>query len=244
MISVDMTVQVSDCITELWESDPPKSAMTTLQTYVLHIRRSLRLPSVQDSREVLVTRNHAYQIVADGCDFDRCRFDDLYRAGRTAAARRDAEAASRLLGQALREWRGPALADVKRGSLSAPHVMALEEARLHATELRIEADLALGRHHELVPELEDLISLHPMHENLHAQLMVAHSRSGHPKRAASVFRRLRSTLIDTMGIEPTFRTSNLMRAILAGSDLLLGDRWESSPQAFRQGTGRQLTHAR
>ncbi|ABD09539.1 transcriptional regulator, SARP family [Frankia casuarinae] len=225
------------------QKDAPSTCSKRRTLYVLHIRRSLRLPSVQDSREVLVTRNHAYQIVADGYDFDRCRFDDLYRAGRTAAARRDAEAASRLLGQALREWRGPALADVKRGSLSAPHVMALEEARLHATELRIEADLALGRHHELVPELEDLISLHPMHD-LHAQLMVAHSRSGHPKRAASVFRRLRSTLIDTMGIEPTFRTSNLMRAILAGSDLLLGDRWESSPQAFRQGTGRQLTRAR
>ncbi|CAL9392179.1 AfsR/SARP family transcriptional regulator [Streptomyces sp. Tu 3180] len=219
MLNAPQMVRVGDCITELWGSAPPRSAMSTLQTYVLHIRQALRGPRVDHSR-LLVTRNQGYQLTLETTDYDRFRFTELTERGRAATAAGDHRAASELFTLALAQWRGPALSDVRTGPLSSPHLAELTETRQGVLEQRIEADLALGRHRELVDELSDLTARHPTHENVHAQLMVALYRSGERKRAGDVFHALRQALGDSLGIEPAPRTQRLYQAVLAGSSAL------------------------
>ncbi|WP_431032189.1 AfsR/SARP family transcriptional regulator [Streptomyces sp. P6-2-1] len=219
MLNIPQMVRASDCITELWGSAPPKSAMSTLQTYVLHVRQALRGHRV-DRSHLLVTRNHGYQLSLDTAEYDRHRFRDLAWQGRAAAAAGDNRTASALFSLALSQWRGTALSDVSPGPLSSPHLAELAESRQGVLEQRIEADLALGRHRELVDELSDLIARHPTHENVHAQLMVALYRSGDRKRAGDVFRGLRQVLGESLGIEPAPRMRRLYQAVLAGSAAL------------------------
>ncbi|MEU6223419.1 AfsR/SARP family transcriptional regulator [Streptomyces sp. NPDC047042] len=219
MLHTPQMVRASDCITELWSSTPPKSAMSTLQTYVLHIRQSLRGPR-RDRRHLLLTKNQGYQLALETTDFDRSRFTELTRQGRLAAAAGDHRTASRRFTLALAQWRGPALSDVCTGPLSSPHLAELTETRQGVLEQRIEADLALGKHRELIDELSDLATRHPTHENVHAQLMVALYRSGERKRASDVFHGLRRELGDSLGIEPVPRMQRLHHAVLAGSSAL------------------------
>ncbi|MEV0979520.1 AfsR/SARP family transcriptional regulator [Streptomyces sp. NPDC049915] len=219
MLNAPRMVRAGDCITELWGSTPPKSAMSTLQTYVLHIRQALRGPRGDHSR-LLLTRNQGYQLALETTDFDRFRFTDLTRRGRLSAAAGDHRTASEMFTLALAQWRGTALSDVRTGPLSSPHLAELAETRQGVLEQRIEADLALGKHRELVDELSDLTARHPTHENVHAQLMVALYRSGDRKRAGDVFHGLRRALGDTLGIEPVPRMRRLYQAVLAGSSAL------------------------
>ncbi|MEV7686783.1 AfsR/SARP family transcriptional regulator [Streptomyces bungoensis] len=219
MLRTPQMVRASDCITELWGSTPPKSAMSTLQTYVLHIRQALRGPR-RDRSHLLLTRNQGYQLALETAGFDRFRFTELTRLGRLAAAAGDHRTASEMFSLALAQWRGPALSDVSPGPLSSPHLAELAETRQVVLEQRIEADLALGKHRELVDELRDLAARHPTHENLHAQLMVALYRSGEPQRASDVFHSLRRTLGDSLGIEPVPRMRRLHQAVLVGSSTL------------------------
>lgn len=220
MLNANQTVRASECIVELWGPRPPKSAMSTLQTYVLHIRRIFRNASRMDRSETLVTRNHGYQLVVNPYDFDRFQFNDLTRRGRVAVAKGEDERGSELFAGALALWRGPALADVQAGPLSSMHLVELKEARMGALEQRIEADLRLGRHQELLDELDMLTLVHPTHENVHAQLMLALYRSGEQRRALAVFRRLRRVLGETLGIEPAPPMQRLHEAILAGDPIL------------------------
>lgn len=219
-LNANQTVRASECIVELWGSQPPKSAMSTLQTYVLHIRRIFRNVCRADRSETLVTKNQGYQLVVDPHDFDRFQFADLTRRGRAAVANGDNERGSDLFAEALALWRGPALADVRVGPLSSVHLVELEEARKGVLEQRIEADLRLGRHHGLLDELDTLTSVHPTHENMHAQLMLALYRSGEQSRALAVFRRLSGVLEETLGIEPAPPMQRLHEAILAGDPIL------------------------
>ncbi|MFB7333138.1 AfsR/SARP family transcriptional regulator [Streptomyces adustus] len=219
MLHTPQMVRASDCITELWGSTPPKSAMSTLQTYVLHIRQALRGPR-RDRSHLLLTRNQGYQLTLETTDFDRFRFTELTRLGHLATAAGNHRTASEMFTLALAQWRGPALSDVSAGPLSSPHLAELAETRQGVLEQRIEADLALGKHRELVDELSDLAARHPTHENVHAQLMVALYRSGERKRAGDVFQGLRRALGDTLGIEPVPRMRRLYQAVLVGSSAL------------------------
>ncbi|MFJ9715714.1 BTAD domain-containing putative transcriptional regulator [Streptomyces sp. NPDC101213] len=219
MLHTPQMVRASDCITELWGSTPPKSAMSTLQTYVLHIRQALRGPR-RDRSHLLLTRNQGYQLALETADFDRFRFTELTRLGHLAAATGDHRTASKMFTLALAQWRGPALSDVSTGPLSSPHLAELAETRQGVLEQRIEADLALGKHRELVDELSDLAARHPTHENVHAQLMVALYRSGERERAGDVFHHLRRALGDSLGIEPVPRMQRLYQAVLVGSSAL------------------------
>ncbi len=220
MLNANQMVRASECITELWGSQPPKSALSTLQTYVLQIRQILRNASRVDQSDTLVTRNQCYQLVVHPQDLDRLQFEDLARLGRAAAAEGDDQRAGELFRCALTMWRGPALADVHAGPLSSTHLVELEENRKGILEQRIEADLRLGRHQELLDELGTLTSLHPTHENLHAQFMLALYRSDQRARALAVFRRLRFVLAETLGIEPAPSMQRLYEAILAGDPAL------------------------
>ncbi|WP_438484476.1 AfsR/SARP family transcriptional regulator [Streptomyces sp. S186] len=218
-LNANRTVRASECIAELWGSCPPKTALSTLQTYVLYIRQVLRTAPA-DHSHCLITRNQGYQLGVAPQASDRLAFEHLARRGREAGAAGDAVRASALLGQALALWRGPALADVPPGPVSSAHVVELAEARTGVLEQRIEADLRLGRHRELLDELADLTLCHAANENIHAQYMLALHHSGRRLEALDVFHRLRCRLSGSFGIEPVPRLRRLYEAIDADDPAL------------------------
>ena len=221
-LEAGQVVPVPTLIEELWRLEPPRSALTTLQTYILHLRRQIdaALGPAGGAKDLLATRHNGYQLNVEG-GVDVHKYERLTAAGTRAAERGDHEAASRLLRSALEVWRGPALVDVQAGLRLGIEVIRLEESKLSVLELCIDADLRLGRHYPLLSELAKLNASYPMHENLCAQFMIALYRSGRQWRALDVFRNLRDTLVDELGVEPSARLQLLQRAILRSDPSLM-----------------------
>ncbi|MFF8828557.1 BTAD domain-containing putative transcriptional regulator [Streptomyces sp. NPDC015131] len=218
-LQADRVVTVPTLMEEIWGEDIPRSAATTLQTYILQLRRKIAAALDGDplrrAKDVLVTQHGGYLLQVQPGRVDAQEFGRLAAAGRDAHEAGDHRAASRLLGRALDMWHGPALVDVRVGSVLELEVLGLEEDRMAALERRIDADLHLGRHTEIVPELRVLVAKHPMHENFCAQLMTALHRSGSSWRALESYQRLRTTLIDELGLEPSPRLQRLHQAVLS-----------------------------
>ncbi len=197
-------------IDALWGDRPPATAAKVLQNHIAHLRRAL------DDREGqrLLTRGRSYVLeVADG-DLDLDRFERLVADGGGALATgRPADAAASLR-EALALWRGPPLADVAYEPFAQAEIARLQERHTAALEQRIDADLALGRHADLVPELEGLVAEHPLRERLRAQLMVALYRCGRQAEALEAYSDARHVLLDELGVEPGPALSELQAAIL------------------------------
>lgn len=217
-LNAGRVVTIPTLVEELWGDQPPRSFTTTLQTYILQLRSRLAAAATDGgyARRLLDTRYSGYQLEARSCQTDVEEFDRLARAGRSAAEIGDQRAASELLGSALALWRGPALVDVPTGRVLEAEAASLEETRLSVLERRIEADLALHRHADLLGELTRLVARNPMNENFCALLMTALYRSGHAGRALEAFRRIRTVLRDELGVEPSSRLQRLQQVILAG----------------------------
>lgn len=217
-IQSGQVVTVPTLIEELWGMNPPRSALTTLQTYIMQLRRRIEAALVAagpgGAKEVLVTRYGGYMLELAPDDVDVHRYERLATNGVRALENQDNESSSRLLQAALEMWRGQALVDVQIGLRLAVEVTRLEESRLTILESRIEADLRLGRHNTLLSELAVLIARYPIHENLCAQYMIALYRSGRQWRALEVFKALRGTLVEELGVEPSARLQQLQRLIL------------------------------
>jgi DNA-binding SARP family transcriptional activator len=199
---------------ELWGERPPRTALHTIQVYVSALRKAL----AQDG--VLVTRPPGYALQAGREDVDLGRFELLFEQGRRARAGGDAERAADLLREALALWRGPALADFAYEPFAQAAAERLEELRFAALEERVEADLALGRHAELVPELEALVREHPLREQPRAQLMLALYRAGRQAEALAVYQDTRRALLDELGIDPGPALQRLERGILNQDEAL------------------------
>ncbi|MEV4438289.1 AfsR/SARP family transcriptional regulator [Streptomyces sp. NPDC049577] len=224
-----VTVQV--LMEELWGLDLPRSAPTTLQTYILQLRRKLgaalaagacagaHVP-VCSAKDLLATRHNGYLLAVDPRDIDAREFDRLTAEGYAAYEQDDPARASRLLSEALALWRGPALVDLQRGPLLEIEAMRLQESRLAALGRRIDAELRLHHHYEILGELAGLTAQYPLDENLHAQFMLALYRCGRASGALQAFRRLRAGLIDELGLEPSARVQRLHQAILASDPAL------------------------
>ena len=197
-------------IDALWGEAPPPTAAKVLQNHVSRLRREL---GDRDGRR-LQTRGHGYRLVVDGGEVDADRFEALLREGGQALAEeRAADARARLL-EALALWRGPPLADVAYEEFAQAEIARLEEQHAAAVEQRIDADLALGRHADVVPELEGLVADHPLRERLRAQLMIALYRCGRQADALEVYNAGRETLRDELGVEPGPALRELQVAIL------------------------------
>ena len=194
-------------VDELWGDDPPETAAKAVQVFAGRLRKAL--PALP-----LVTRGNAYLLEVDRDQIDRDRFDDRVAEARTATACDAPEQAADLLREALELWRGTALADVDEPFARTASAV-LEEQRLGALEDRIEADLALGRHRQLVHELEALAEAHPLRERVRAQLMLALYRSGRQAEALGVFADARRMLVDELGLEPSRELQRLQQEILA-----------------------------
>ncbi|GAA1550552.1 AfsR/SARP family transcriptional regulator [Streptomyces globosus] len=237
-LHADQVVPVSALIEELWAGTPPRSARTTLQTYVLQLRALIAAAldqaaarSAEDSadghpvqgaaatgrrtaKDVLVTLPGGYLLNSGGGTSDVREFDRLAGMGYRAMDADDFPGAARLLREALSLWSGPAFADVQGGVQLDMETRRLEETRLCALDQRIEADMRLGRHRELLAELTVLVSRYRTHENLHGQFMLALHRSGRRGEALDVYQRLRATLVRELGIEPSAALRRLQRSIL------------------------------
>ena len=194
-------------IDAVWGEEAPATARKALQLYVSRLRRLL-------GRDRLLTEGGGYRLVVGRMELDVRRFEGLVEEGRSACMRGDPERGSALLRQALELWRGPALADLAYESFAQGEIARLEELRVAAVEERIEADLACGRHSELVGELEALIAAHPLRERLRGHLMLALYRSGRQAEALGVYQDARSAMVEELGIEPSPALRELERAVL------------------------------
>src|SRR6266571_1351646 len=202
-------------IDELWGEDPPRSALPTLQTYVYKLRGILGSTGQPAPQTRLRTRPSGYVLQVGTDEVDVAAFERHLEEGRAALARGDPARAVEVLTQASSLWRGPALADVTAGPVLASHAKRLDESRMSARELRIEADLQLGRHREVLIELRELTAAHSLHEGFIEKLMIALHRSGRRVEALEVYRQTRDKLIEEFGLEPAGSLSRLQQAILA-----------------------------
>lgn len=194
----------------VWDGKPPAGAAVTLRSYVRRLRQVLG--PVLGSR--IATRSPGYLIIADEAEVDLRRFEALCRSGGADVSARIWPRASDRLAQALGLWRGAPLADVPSHVLHGAEVPRLEQLRLQATEWRIEADLHLGRHGVLVPELQAMAAAHPLRERFHVQLMLALHRCDRRAEALAAYRQARGTLASELGIEPGPELRQLHQRIL------------------------------
>src|SRR5262245_7604106 len=162
LLHANEVVSTERLVDELWGDRPPATAAKVVHVYVSNLRKGLRdgrtSPGGLDGREtVLVTRPTGYMLQVQRDELDADRFEKLVEQGRAELASGRPQLAAPLLLDALALWRGPALADFDDDDFARTEIGRLEEARVSAVEERIEADLALGRHAEVVPELESLV---------------------------------------------------------------------------------------
>ncbi|HXH97641.1 MAG TPA: BTAD domain-containing putative transcriptional regulator, partial [Gaiellaceae bacterium] len=212
LLQANEVVSGERLIDALWGDEPPQHAQNALQATVSRLRKQLDGPGATD---LVQTRAPGYTIEIEPDTLDLARFERFVHQGRDALRNGEAEPASRLLARALDVWRGPALADLAREGYLQREGARLDEERLSALELRIDADLACGRHATLVGELEALVGEHPYREGLRAQLMLALYRAGRQAEALAAYQDGRRLLVDELGIEPSRALQELERSILA-----------------------------
>ncbi|GAB3724001.1 AfsR/SARP family transcriptional regulator [Nocardiopsis nanhaiensis] len=208
-------VSATTLIEELWGENPPRSAMTTLQTYVYHARQLFsRERLTPDGRELLSTRPPGYLIQLQSDQVDAWEFERLVEQAKSATLSGKPEIATALLSEALTLWRGPAFANINVGEVLNAHATYLAELRLRATHLRIEAERSMGRHEDIIPELRSLVISHPLNESFHAQLIESLHRSGRRADALHAYQKLRSVLDRELGIAPSPRLQLLQHEAL------------------------------
>lgn len=195
-------------IEAIWGDSPPPSARKLLQVYVSSLRKAL------PAEVAIVTGSAGYALRLDADSVDAARFERLLAEGRAALRERNNTLAGALLGRALALWRGPAYAEVADDDFARPEAERLEELRLVAVEERIEAQLRLGRHADVLGELRSVTAANPLRERLHRHLMLALYRSGRQADALEICRALRERLRDELGLDPGAELRDLEGRIL------------------------------
>ena len=200
---------VERMVDEVWGEDPPPSAAHSLESYVSRLRRALSPYGV-----VVERRGVGYRIDLGGAVLDAQVFEDLVDQAAQALAAGDHPRAASIAKEALGLWHGPVLAGVTLHLESRAEAERLDELRSRAFEIRVDADLALGRHAELVGELRRLVEETPNRERLVAQLMVALYRAGRHVEALEVYERTRRNLEDDLGLRPGEELQSLAAQIV------------------------------
>jgi SARP family transcriptional regulator, regulator of embCAB operon len=216
LLRANQVVSMDSLIEELWGEEPPLSAVGTAQTYIYQLRKILD-PRGEHSvdREWLLTKAPGYLMRVSPNQLDASAFEALSWQGRQTLEKGHPEEASQLLRRALDLWKGPSLANVRLGHLLEAHAVHLEEQRMRALELRIQADAELGRHRELIGEMRSLVATHPLNEWFHGQLIVALSHSGRRGEALQAYQDLRRVLSSQLGLDPQPELQRLHREVLS-----------------------------
>jgi DNA-binding SARP family transcriptional activator len=215
LLHANRVVPSDQLIEELWDGHPPERALGTLQTYVSHLRDVLEPGRPRGAApEVLVTRAPGYLLQITPDQLDAARFERLLKEGTAALQAGEPDLAAARLRAGLQLWRGSVLAEFGGAAFARAEIIRLEELYLAAVETRVEADLALGRHVELVGELEALTGKYPLQERLCAQLMLALYRCGRQADALRAYRDTRKLFADEFGIEPNASLRRLEQDIL------------------------------
>jgi DNA-binding SARP family transcriptional activator len=222
----NLAVPAARLVDALWGDDPPGSAANQVQGYVSGLRKAL-------GKEAIETRGAGYVLRVAPRALDLQVFEELADEGSRALERGEPDTASSALGRALALWRGPALADLADEPELDRVAGRLDELRVLALERRVEAELALGRHADVVGELEELIAEHPLRERPRGLLMTALARSGRQAEALEAFRQARATLVDELGIEPSGWLCALHSAILRQDPALALEPAEAARVALR-----------
>src|SRR3954451_20927703 len=224
-LEANRPVTADRLIEGLWGEDPPPSAAKMVQNYVLRLRKAL----ADDGGAEILTRGRAYELQIDRELVDACRLERLVAEAARVAEAGEANGAAR---EALALFRGEPLADVAHEPFAGAEIRRLEQLRLTAAELAVDADLAAGHDQEIVPELDALLAANPLRERLHAQRMLALYRSGRQAEALEAYREARRTLVEEVGIEPTPELRELHDAILRQDAALLveAERAELPPE--------------
>jgi predicted ATPase/DNA-binding SARP family transcriptional activator len=230
-ISDGSPVPVDTLAADLWPDGGPADAANALQALVSRLRAVA-------GKDIVEYGPTGYRLAVSSDEIDAWAFERLVRAARAATDGGDSGAGADALRQALRMWRGPALADVADAQFATPAIARLSELRLAAAEDRIEADLALGRGAELVPEVEQLATEHPLRERLRGQLMRALYAAGRQADALAVFDDTRRTLASTLGIDPSPGLAEVHLAVLRG-ELQAGPRGPAPRRPGPPEPGRQ-----
>jgi len=216
LLNAGRSVSVDDLIEVLWADSPPPSARVAAQNYVMRLRNALGNPG----RSRIITQPHGYLIRVETGELDVSRFEALLDAARAAARDGRWDQAATHARAALRLWRGEPLADVDSEVLAAREVPRLVELGLQALEVRIDADLHLGRQAEVLAELRQLVARHPLREHLHGLLMLALYRDGRQAEALAAYRDARRMLVEEIGAEPGMELRGLHQRMLAGDPSL------------------------
>lgn len=207
-LDANRVVSKATLIEELWEASPPRSAASTLQTYIFQLRMGLAYTpgcggDRREARKRLLTKPLGYQLNLEAGEFDVFEFKTGISLAMSAAqSGRHAEAAERYK-SCITMFRGPALSDVRKGPVLEAHSRHLEELLLSAHEARVHHLLVIGRLAEAISDLSSLTIRHPLHEGLHAQMIRALSRSGRRSESLQIYQNIRRRLIDEVGIEPS-----------------------------------------
>ncbi|MBL1101042.1 BTAD domain-containing putative transcriptional regulator [Streptomyces coffeae] len=210
-----MVVSTDRILDEVWGEGPPAHPANTIQAQISRLRALL-------GSKRIATASGGYRLDVDREDVDIYRFEALVAAGRMAQKSGEPTAAAATLSEALALWHGPALADVLDMDCARAEAGRLDELRLIALESRIEADLAVGRHAEVIPELSALTEAHPLREHFFALLMISLYRAGRQAEALRVFRKARAQLVDELGVDPSEELQRLEQRILIHDAGLLG----------------------
>jgi DNA-binding SARP family transcriptional activator/tetratricopeptide (TPR) repeat protein len=211
----------------LWGQDIPPSADASLHNHVMRLRRQLGPEG--DTLIRAVAPGFLLQIGPG--QLDAREFAERCAAGQRAGRAGQPARAARLFAEALALWNGTPFADVPGLDPQDPRVQQLHETRLRAFEGRIEADLNLGRHHELIGELRTLVAEHPLREGLYGQLMLALFRADRQAEALETYRGLRQTLIERLGVEPAASLRQLHQRILNADPALAAPQFADSEPA-------------
>ncbi len=240
LLHANEVVSSDRLIDEIWGGEgAPATAPKIVQGYVSQLRKVLS----DEGSSILVTRSPGYALQLGPGELDAEHFVTLLGKGRAAMAAGAADDAATLLREALGLWRGPPLADFAYDSFATEEIARLEELRLSAVEERIDADLALGRQADLVPELETLVAHHPLRERARGQLMLALYRCGRQAEALQVYQEARRTLLAELGLEPGRALQQLEQAILQQDlslDLHPTPRTPAEPTDFARGVEHQV----
>lgn len=215
LLNANQVVTIETMIEELWGDRPPRSAVTTTQTYIYQIRKMVsEHAGLQVAANTVRTMPRGYLLQVEDDQLDWRRFERMVQRAESLFVQGQHQSASQLLSEALALWNGSALADIRCGSLLQGYVARLEEKRIAALERRLKADMCLGRHRELIPELRSLVNQHPYNEWLHGQLVFALYRSGRRGEALGHFHNARRLLNEELGLDPSPDLEEIHRLVL------------------------------